>query len=127
MTDTRSIEDKLLQAPIEVVLGGSKYPVKLLCLRDAALWRKKLWQTLAQVPSYAGGKADFATTMKGMVVDAPDQVVDLFFAYAKDLDRTRIEQEANEAELSVAWKAVMEVALPLSGSLTGAMTRAAAT
>jgi hypothetical protein len=121
----RTEEDKLLQAPIEVTLGGKQYQVKPLVIRDAREWRKKLLALLSSLPGYAKENADFTSALSGMLVELPDQAADLFFAYAKDLNREEIEGAATEAELAGAFDQVMEVALPLVGKLTGTLGKVA--
>ena len=122
---TRTEEDKILQAPIEVTLGGQAYQIKPLVIRDAREWRKKLVALISSLPGYAKDDEDFTFAMRGMLVELPDQAADLFFAYARDLDREEIEGIATEAELAEAFDQVMEVALPLVGKLTGTLGKVA--
>ena len=124
---TRTEEDKLLRAPIVVILGGQQHEVKPLVIAEAREWRKKVSRLLGRLPSYAGvTTADakgFASAVDAMLVGMPDEMVDLFFSYAKDLNRETIEQSATEAELAAAIGAVMEVGFPLLGSMTGALRK----
>ena len=125
----RTEEDKLLRAPLMVVLGGQEYSIEPLVIRDARKWRKKLSKLLARLPFYANVTTDnpegFATAVEAMLVDMPDEMADLFFAYAKDIDRESIEASATEAELAKALEEVIGLAFPLVRSLTGALGRLA--
>jgi len=129
MVGPRTEEDKLTKALIKVILGGKEYEIKPLVIRDARDWRKQLTALLSRIPSYTGITTDdpagFANAMQAMVVDMPDQMADLFFAYAKDLDRDEIEGLASEAELAAAVEQVLEVAFPLVQSLTTSLKRLA--
>ena len=125
----RTEEDKLLRAPITVTLGGTDYNVPPLVIRDAREWRKKLVKLLGKLPAYAKTNTDdaagFEAALSAMMVSMPDEMTDLFFAYAKDLDREAIESTATEQELAKALEAVLEIAFPLVASLTGALGKIA--
>ena len=51
----------------------------------------------------------------------PDAIVDLVFDYARDLKRDEIEACATDAEISVAFTQILEVAFPLARSLAEAV------
>lgn len=120
----RTEEDKLLKAPLVVILGGKEYQIELLVIKDAREWRKKAAKVLSYIPKYANVSTDdaegFAGAMSAMLVEMPDEMTNLFFEYAKNLDRDEIEATATEAELAKAIEAVMEVAFPLLRSMTSA-------
>jgi hypothetical protein len=61
--------------------------------------------------------------MSAMLKEMPDEVVDLFFEYAKDLDRSKVEGEANDAEVAKAFSQVIEIAFPLFTSLATTMEK----
>lgn len=123
----RTEEDKILRSPITVVLGGEEHKVSPLVIRDAREWRKKFAQLLGKLPAYAATTTDdakgFEVAIVAMLVGMPDEMADLFFAYAKDLDREAIEASATEAELAKAIEVVLEIAFPLVGSMTGALRK----
>lgn len=125
----RSEEDKVTQAPLVVALGGKEYEVRLLTILEARAWRKQMAKMLGALPAYAKATTDdapaFEAAVSAMLSTMPDQVADLFFAYAKDLPRDEIEKAATEVELALAFDAVMAVAFPLLRSLTGAMAKVA--
>jgi len=124
----RTDEQKLVQAPIEVTLGGKLYAIRPLVIKDSREWRKKLVKTFAKLPGYVNVTTDnpesFAAAMNGMMVELSDEVTDLFFGYAIDLDREAIEATANDTELADAFQEVVKYAFPLSRSLTKALSEA---
>jgi hypothetical protein len=124
---TRTEEQKLFRAPITVILGGKEYEILPLVIKDARIWRKKLSTLLGKLPGYTKVTTDdaagFASAIDAMLVGMPDEIADLFFSYAKDLNREIIESTATEVELAGAFEAVMAVAIPLTSSLTGALGR----
>ena len=121
----RTEDDKVFRASINVTLGGKEYEIKPLVIKDAREWRKKFSKLLGKLPVFAKATTDepesFQAAVDAMLVSMPDEITELFFAYAKDLDRDEIESSATEPELAKAIDAVMEVAYPLLGSLTGAL------
>ncbi len=123
----RTEEQKIVQAPLTVVLGGKEYYVKPLVIRDSRAWRGKLAKTLGMLPQYANVTTDtpdkFQGALNALLVAMPDQVVDLVFAYAKDLDRDEIEAVATDTEIAKAFEQIVEVAFPLARSMVGAMAK----
>ena len=123
----RTEEQKIAQDSIQIVFGGKAHDVKPLVIRDSRVWRGKLSETLSMLPRYAGVTTDtpdaFEQALKQMLVAMPDQVVDLVFEYAKDLDREEIEGVATDAEMAKAFEQIVEVAFPLARSVVGAMVK----
>lgn len=113
----RTEEEIVVQAGIEVVLGGEKYQIKPLVIKESRDWRKKLVNLLSELPKYAKVDTDtpeeFGEALNALMVDMPDTICDLFFAYAKDLSRQEIELKATEAEVAKAFEQVIEIAFPL--------------
>jgi len=118
----RTDEDKLVQAPIRVTLGGTEYPIRPLVIKESREWRKKLIKAFGALPKYLNMTTDnpegFTEALDVMLGEMPDVVTDLFFSYARDLPREEIESTANDFELSKAFQEVMKYAFPLSQSLT---------
>ena len=123
----RTEEDKVTIAPIEVMLGGQKYRIEQLRIKDSRGWRKSVVKLMTDLPGYVNKAmakdADFFDALNGLIVTMPDAVIDLFFSYARDLDRDEIEEIASESELSLAWDEVIKVAFPLLKSIPQAMGR----
>jgi len=123
----RTEEQKIYQVGVKVTLGGNEYDVRPLKLREEREWRQKLSKLIGSLPKYAKVTTDDPEAFSGAVdvilVSMPDDVVDLFFDYARDLDREAIEEEATGAEVAEGFKAVMDLAFPLPQALTEAMTK----
>jgi len=123
----RTEEQKLVQAPLRILLGGQQYEVKPLVIRDSRAWRAKLAQTLGMLPQYVNVTTDtpdkFGGAINAMLVAMPDTVLDLVFDYARDLNREEIEGIATEAEISRAFEQIVEVAFPLARSMVGTMRK----
>ena len=123
----RPEEERLAQAPIEVMLGGEIYQISPLVIRDSRPWRKRVIALLAPLPAMVEATMDvsnpdaFGSVLTQMMVTMPDQVLDLFFDYATALDRDKIEDTANDAEIATAFSAIIKVAFPLAQSLPKAM------
>lgn len=122
----RSEEQKIYQDGIKVTLGGKEYSVRPLKLREEREWRQKLSNLIGSLSKYTKVTTDepeeFSGALEAIMVKMPDQVVDLFFDYAKDLDRKAIEEEATGAEVAEGFKKVVALAFPLPQALTDAMT-----
>ena len=127
MTEKRTEEDKLAQVPLDVVLGGKIYKVKLLTIKDSRQWRKDVAAMLSPLPKYAQATTDspelFADAINQMLARMPDQAIDLFFGYAKELDKDEIEAIATDAEMAIAFGQVIDVGFPLAKSLVGTMAK----
>lgn len=112
----RTEEEKLTSAPIKVILGGKPYDVKPLVIRESREWRKKAGEFQAKITRYASVSSDdpeaFEKAMAEMLTTRIDQAIDLFFAYAKDLDRDEIEAIATDAEVAKAFEQVVAIAFP---------------
>lgn len=108
----RTEEQKIFQEPAKVTLGGREYEIKPLTIKYSRPWRKKLAE-LAASADYAqkvttDKPEEFKEAVKFLMVDSIDTIIDLFFEYAVDLDRDKIEAEATEAELSKAFEAILD-------------------
>jgi len=123
----RTEEDILTQAGIKVILGGIEYDIAPLVIRDAREWRKRVVNLVAPIAQIAGATSDtpddFEQALTSLLVTMPDKVIDLFFEYAKDLNREDIESKATEAEMSQAFKEVVAFAFPLAQSVPNLMMR----
>ena len=123
MVEKRTEEEIVAKAVIEVTLGGKKYEIAPLVIRDSREWRKKVIGLLAPLPSLVNTTMDinnpeaFGEALKTLMVAMPDQVLDLFLEYAKDLNQKDIENTATDAEIAFAFEEVIKVAFPLAESL----------
>jgi len=134
----RTEEQKVISAPIKVILGGQEYGIPPLVIRDSILWRQKVIPLLIPLPKalntkerkgllglFHKGKTEdvFGAAIKELLVTMPNAVLDLFFDYAKDLNRKEIEEQATEAEVEEAFNKILEIAFPLARSLPGVVAR----
>jgi hypothetical protein len=127
----RSEEAKLFHEPIKVILGGEEYDVAPLVIRDSRIWRGKIAKLLGSLPRFTAeatdittdNPAEFEQTMSRLMEAMPDTIIDLFFDYAKGLNREEIEKVATETEIAEGFTQIMEIAFPLARSLARAMER----
>jgi len=130
MDTERTEEQKLARAPIIVTLGGQERDILPLVIRDSRPWRKKIIGLLAALPRKVTASDDdpdaFEAAFNTIASDMPDEVIDLFFEYAKDLNRTEIEAVATEDEMAKAFQLIIEVAFPLAASLPAVLGRLSA-
>lgn len=125
--ETRTEEQIVTRAPIVVIFGEKKYDIAPLVIKDSREWRRKAIQLMAPLPQYAQvtmeNPEEFSRVLTEMLVTMPDQVIELFFEYAKDLNREEIEGIATDAEMVTAFEEVVKVAFPLAESLPKVMAR----
>lgn len=124
MTD-RTEEQKVVQETLKIPLGEKIEEVRLLTIKEARAWRVRVAEALAQVPALASVDAKdpekFKAGVDGIFSTIPDLVLDLFFDYARDLDRDAIEEVATDSQLALGFAQVAEVAFPLVSGLVGTM------
>ena len=117
----RTEEDKLAQASLEVTLGGQVYEIKPLVIKDARPWRAKVSELMGSLSIHQNASSDnpeeFKAGLNAALVSVPDEVINLFFEYARDLDREEIEAVATDAEITEAFNQIIEIAFPLATSL----------
>ncbi|KKN60071.1 hypothetical protein LCGC14_0535400 [marine sediment metagenome] len=128
--EERNEEQKIAQASIEVILGGDKYQIKPLVIRDSREWRHKIIKLIAPLPNTVtrlniDSVSEFEESLREMLVTNPDEVLNLFFEYAKELNKKEIEAKATDAEMAIAFQEVVKVAFPLAESLPKVMARLA--
>ncbi len=122
MVQERTEEQKIVQAPLLVILGGKEYEVKPLSIRDSRTWRARVAKLLGELPQYITTSTDdaqaFQRAMDVMMSGMTNTITDLFFDYARTLNRDEIETVATDIELSKAFQEVLAFAFPLVQSLT---------
>ena len=116
----RTEEEKLTQAGFKVILGGKEYDVAPLVIRDSREWRKKVIELIAPLPTLALTSLDtpegFGQALSSMLLEMPNEVIDLFFDYTKDLNRPEIEAVTTDEEMAKAFMEVIAFAFPLADS-----------
>jgi len=128
----RSDADQLARSPIKVTLGDRVYDLPCLRVKAAHDWRKKLVEALAPVvgafdPAKSATQNSISEGLTGALINFPEIVADLIFAYAGDaLKKDEIEAEATDEQLAAAFAAIMQVAYPFLPSMKTATSAAMA-
>ena len=123
----RTEDEILVQAGTTVILGGEQYEIPPLVIRASREWRRKVIALIAPLPDMVKVTMDtpeeFGDVLERMLITMPEQVLDLFFEYAKELNKEEIEGKATDAEMAIAFQEVIKVAFPLAESLPTVMKR----
>ena len=122
MSEKRSEDQVVTQAPIMISFGGKEYELKPLVIKESRQWRQEFAKVLNSLPLFVNAidtTEHFQQVINGMFLDVPDKIIDLIFAYAKDLPREEIEAVATDVEMSKAFESIIEVAFPLARSMVG--------
>jgi len=121
----RTEEQKLARAPVVVVLGGKETEIRILSLSESREWKQKVAKLLnagfSDIKTDSSDPDKFGRAIMAFMIESPETLIDLFFSYAKDLNREEIEKVATEEEIGIAWDKVREVAFPLAQSLVQTM------
>jgi len=123
MSEKRSEDQVVTQAPIKAIFGGKEYEIKLLVIKESREWRRQFAEVLGTLPLFVKPTAtpkQFNEVINGMFLNVPDSIMDLIFAYGKDLPREEIEAVATDVEMAKAFESILEVAFPLARSMVGA-------
>jgi hypothetical protein len=110
----RTEEEKLTQSPLKVTFGNTEYAIKLLPVLKARDWRAKVEQELGPMvaniqPMTVAGRFVIAG-LSTAIASFPEKVCDLLFAYAPDLDKQKILNEATEEQIDLAFSRLWEIA-----------------
>lgn len=112
----RTDEDKIFKTPIKVTLDGKEYDIPVLVARDSKPWRDKAGPFRAELISLSGVDTSdpeaFKLAFTQLMGSRIDETIDLFFEYAKDLDKDDIMAVATDQELVNAFGEVAAVAFP---------------
>jgi hypothetical protein len=120
----RSESDMLEMRPIKVRLGKKDYEIPTLNNRQAAAWRDQLYEALGPLISTFdfGGidlNANQATVSQMMsaklcqeLIQFPEKLSDLLFAYAPSLPKDEILEAATDEQIGLAFAQVAEVGYP---------------
>lgn len=111
----RTEDEVMTQTPLSVTLGKETYEIEILTILKARAWRKQLVESIAEIAKHVGtntaAQQAFFSSFAFIFTQFPEKMSELFFAYATKLPRERIEQEATEEQLALAWAKVTQVAL----------------
>lgn len=117
----RSETDKLSMAPLIVKLGTKDYKIELLRTLKQREWRKLLVAELGAILGNFNLNVENAevNVFKGGLISAlvqcPEKLTDLLFAYAPDLSKDEILDDktgATEEQIVLAFSEIMTVAFP---------------
>lgn len=120
---TRTEDEIMTHAPFDVKFGDKTYKIKPLGMVAQRDWRTKMSETvnglMSGLDGTITGSEAFFQGLRASFLKAPLEIADLFFAYAKDLDRKEIEadEDATEEQLIAAFSRVMVVAFPFAAHL----------
>jgi len=107
---------KTPQSGITVILGGKEYEVRPLVIRESREWRRKAAPFQAAIARYASVNSDdpeaFEKALTELLTDRIDETIDLFFDYARELDRETLEGIATDGEIVAALNEVNRIAFP---------------
>ena len=116
----RTEEDKVFRSSIKVTLGGRKYDIKPLVIRDSVEWRSKFKPLLLFVFQCADKQGEMVVEL---LTDKMPEVIDCFLSYARDLDRAEIENTATDGEMFLAFMEVFNSFISPFGQLPQRNTR----
>ena len=110
----RTEEEKVAESPFKVRLGETEYSIKLLPMRKSLAWRVKVEQELGPIvanikPMTVAGRFAIAG-LSAAIATFPEKMCDLLFAYAPDLPKEKILDEATEEQIDVAFSRLWEIA-----------------
>lgn len=111
----RTEEEKILHAPIVVILGGEEHKIAPLVLRRSGEWRKKYAYLYGYLIGYSEDGALTQKRVTELFTTKMDEVIEGFFAYAWKLNREDIEEVATDGEVLGAFLEVLNAFVgPLS-------------
>ena len=116
----RTAEDKLIGKSITLGLGGNDYSVQPKSYKRSKLWCAKYSAYVKNVTDIEQIKAadikpdELAENMTFLMFGSFDDLVDLFFEYADELqpDRDKIEDSATAWEIYIALQEIVSLANP---------------
>jgi len=113
---SRTEEEKLVQAPLKVILGGKEYSIAPLVIKYSGEWRKKSLPLITFLIQYSRkSEDDMQDGIEELFGTKTDDIIESFFEYGKDLPREEIELIATDGEIITAFMEVFNAFVsPLS-------------
>jgi hypothetical protein len=108
----RTESEMIAKLPVKVTLGATEYTIKPLTILKAREWRIKLNEVVGQLV-IGDPQQDLTATL----IAFPEKVAELVFAYAPELPKETIFEEATEEQLNLAFGKLMVVSYPFLASL----------
>jgi hypothetical protein len=122
----RTEEQKVAQVPVTVVFGGKQYELKPLVWKKSTPWRRKFIEAINETSGLSKILSDnpeeFSHAMLKVLLDKPEQMAELFFDYAENLNREEIENSATSKEILAALEEVVAFEAPFFGASLRVMT-----
>lgn len=118
----RSEEQIITRMPLKVSFGGVEYPIKVLPIRESAIWREKFAGKVTEVIALMdgeGGTDDFINAFRKTFFDTPELIIEMVFSYAPDLPKETILETGTDAEMMEALMGVVNLAYPFGKGLLG--------
>lgn len=114
----RTEEQKVGKLPFELTLGAEKYQVKPLSVNQSRAWRAKLNEVMGPIADAHQQKSGvMSQVLANTLTEFPDKVAELLFAYAPELPREKVMNEASEEQLASAFCDLLVVAYPFLAPL----------
>lgn len=125
----RTPEEMAAMLPITVRFGAEDYEITPLSRKLARAWKQKYSVVVAQAVDISSidspPEGDPSEWMKdqltGKILQAfqgiPDRLAELIFDYAPNLDKGKIQDEATDEQIHVAFAAVFQLAFPFFGTV----------
>lgn len=112
----RTEEEKLTQAPLKVILGGKEFKIAPLVIKYSGEWRKKSLPLIQYLIGYSRkSQEDMEDAVAELFGTKTDEILDSFFEYARELNRSEIEEIATDGEIITAFMEVFNAFVsPLS-------------
>lgn len=116
----RTEEQILSKAPIKVRLGDEEYDIKPLPIMKAREWRSTLVETMRGIVGDMAAeqcRENVGPALTAALCGFPDKVAELVFAWAPQINKEKIMEEATEEQMARAFSAVMVMAYPFLAPL----------
>lgn len=116
----RTESDMIAKSPVRVMLGNSEYDFHPLTINKARLWRTRLNEIMAEVigPMQADESIEaLGPALTAAFVKFPDKMLELVLLYKPDLPKDKIEAEATEEQITLAYANIMLFAYPFQAPL----------
>ncbi len=114
----RTEEQKLMQEPLVVILGGKEYKIKPLVIKYSAEWRKKAIPLIEMLVGYTNlPEEERVKSVIELLKTKLDDVIESFFEYARELPKVEIENTTTDVEILFAFMEVFNAFVaPLSST-----------
>jgi hypothetical protein len=115
----RTESDMIAKSPIKVMLGSAEYEIHPLPIKKARAWRTQLNEIMAEVvePMQQENMDGLGPALTAALIKFPDKMLQLVLAFQPSLSKEKIEEEATEEQITVAFNVAMRFAYPFLAPL----------